>query len=231
MAEGTAEQLKQQGNDCMKAEKYAEAIFHYTHAIKRDPNNSQLYSNRSLAFLKMDQFYLAYVDANETIRLNPKWAKGWYRKAEVEYHTQHFEDAIESFRKALQLSGEEPKVIEQVRKCRRDCDKQTKAEKHIPWVGAAVGFVIGVLIVVFDVALREKPLLLNPALMTIVVMICAAVSYLVARLHRNYLREQRKSLLEPPVDLLGTSDDVKEEEEPLLPKAENIRRRSVRKES
>ena len=59
----------------MNEEKYIEAMFHYTHAVKLDPHNAYLYSNRSLAFLRMQQYYYALDDAKTTIRLMPKWAK------------------------------------------------------------------------------------------------------------------------------------------------------------
>lgn len=63
------------GNQCIKDGKAIEAIFHYTHAIKLDPKNYSLHSNRSLAFLKSEQYYYALEDAKETIRLKPDWAK------------------------------------------------------------------------------------------------------------------------------------------------------------
>ncbi|PSN44163.1 hypothetical protein C0J52_17430 [Blattella germanica] len=69
------QELKERGNECVRKQQYAESIFHYTHAIKLDAQNYSLYSNRSLAFLKMQQFYYAMEDAKETIRLKPDWAK------------------------------------------------------------------------------------------------------------------------------------------------------------
>lgn len=59
----------------MKDKKYEEAILHYTQAIKMAPLNFTLYSNRSLAFSKVHQYYLAMEDANETIKLSPEWPK------------------------------------------------------------------------------------------------------------------------------------------------------------
>lgn len=59
----------------MKNEKFEEAILHYTYAIKLDPTNYTLHSNRSYTFLKVQQYYLALEDANETITLNPSWPK------------------------------------------------------------------------------------------------------------------------------------------------------------
>ena len=69
------ESLKTQGNECVRRKNFAEAVIHYTHAAQKDPKNHMLYSNRSLAFLKLQQFYYALEDAKETIKLQPYWAK------------------------------------------------------------------------------------------------------------------------------------------------------------
>jgi len=50
-------------------------MFHYTHAIKLDPQNYSLYSNRSFAFLMMRQYHYAIEDALMTIQLKPDWSK------------------------------------------------------------------------------------------------------------------------------------------------------------
>lgn len=71
----SVEELRIKGNECVKDGKYIEAVLHYTQASKMDPNNYVLYSNRSFAFLKLNQHYLALQDANETVRLQPQWAK------------------------------------------------------------------------------------------------------------------------------------------------------------
>ena len=67
--------LKERGNDCVREEKYEEAVFHYTHALKIDPLNYSIYSNRSLAFLKMQQYYFSLKDALQAIKIAPDWAK------------------------------------------------------------------------------------------------------------------------------------------------------------
>lgn len=68
-------ELKELGNAAAKDEKYEEAIVYYTHGIKIDPTNFTLYSNRSFAFLKIQQYYHALEDAKHTISLNQTWAK------------------------------------------------------------------------------------------------------------------------------------------------------------
>jgi tetratricopeptide (TPR) repeat protein len=49
-------------------------------AIKVDPADAALYSNRSLCHLKSGEAQDALVDANACIRLRPDWPKGYYRK-------------------------------------------------------------------------------------------------------------------------------------------------------
>lgn len=74
----TANDHKERGNECIKAENFTEAILHYSFAIKLDPNEATFYSNRSVAFLKLNQLYYANEDADKTIQLKPDWAKVIY---------------------------------------------------------------------------------------------------------------------------------------------------------
>jgi len=50
-----AEQYKNQGNEAFKAGRYAEAVTFYGNALGLDPDNHVLYSNRSAAYLKIDE--------------------------------------------------------------------------------------------------------------------------------------------------------------------------------
>lgn len=71
----TSESLKQKGNNAVRSEKFSEAILHYSFAIKLSPNDPILYSNRSFAFLRLQQLYYANEDAEKAIQLKPDWAK------------------------------------------------------------------------------------------------------------------------------------------------------------
>lgn len=64
----------------MKGGNYTEAILHYSFAIKLNPNEATYYSNRSLAFLKLQQLYYANEDAEKAIQLKPDWAKVNFKK-------------------------------------------------------------------------------------------------------------------------------------------------------
>lgn len=71
----TADSLKEKGNVAVRSECYSEAVLHYSFAIKMCPADPILYSNRSYAFLKLQQLYYANEDAEKAIQLKPDWAK------------------------------------------------------------------------------------------------------------------------------------------------------------
>ncbi|KAF4529319.1 hypothetical protein B566_EDAN011413, partial [Ephemera danica] len=198
----TAQELKEKGNACVKSGNFAEAAFHYTHAIKLDPKNYSLYSNRSFAFLKMQQYYYAIEDAKQTIELKPDWAKGYFRKAEVEFATFHFIDALQSYKNALMLQPEDPNLIDAISRTSKEWQKDKKADDQIPWLGAGIGIIIGVLIVIADQVLTNKPSLSHPIMMVLMTISVAMVGYGIARAFRYYVKCQRRSLMEPPADLM-----------------------------
>lgn len=163
-------------------------MFHYTHAIKLDPQNYSLYSNRSFAFLMMQQYHYAMEDALMTIQLKPDWSKGYFRKGEVELRTFRFSEALQSYNKALSLQPNEPKILEAMNTASRSLIKDKRgtlhftklshnyidqnvtelyhfaADQQIPWLGAGVGIILGVIVVIADYVFTNKP--------TLTVLIC-----------------------------------------------------------
>ncbi|XP_048484724.1 hsp70-Hsp90 organizing protein 1 [Plutella xylostella] len=161
----TAEELKAKGNEAVKNEQYIEAVLHYTQAIKLDPNNYVLYSNRSFAFLKLDQHYLSLQDANETVRLQPQWAKGYFRRAEVEAASGLLDEAIISYTRALQLDPHNPKLLEQIRNMTDTQKKKYRDSQNIIWISTCIGLIIGIVVVILDYTLTENPTLTHPLAM------------------------------------------------------------------
>ncbi|XP_076288950.1 serine/threonine-protein phosphatase 5-like [Lasioglossum baleicum] len=213
--EPAVQTLKDRGNACVKEQKYAEAIFHYTNAIKLDTQNYSLYSNRSYAFLKLQQYHFAMEDALMTIQLNPDWTKGYFRKAEVESQTFRFSEALQSYNIALSLQPNEPTILEAMNKVSRLLIKDKRADQQIPWLGAGVGIILGVIVVIADYVFTNKPSLTHPLLMALLTMSIAMLGFGVAKGFRYFVKCQRKSLLEPPMDLFGENkeqaDDVNPE--------------------
>lgn len=67
--------LKEKGNAALQQGNYKEAVKCYTDAIALDPSNHVLFSNRSAAYAKDNQFELALEDAEKTVKLKPDWGK------------------------------------------------------------------------------------------------------------------------------------------------------------
>ncbi|XP_043584849.1 dnaJ homolog subfamily C member 3 homolog isoform X1 [Bombus pyrosoma] len=207
--------FKERGNACVKEQKYEEAMFHYTHAIKLDPQNYSLYSNRSFAFLKLQQYHFAMEDALMTIQLKPDWTKGYFRKAEVESQTFRFSEALQSYNKALSFQPNEPTILEAMNRVTQLLIKDKRADQQIPWLGAGVGIILGVIVVIADNVFTNKPTLMHPFLMALLTMFIAMLGFGIAKGFRYFVKCQRKSLLEPPTDLFGGNkeefDDVEAE--------------------
>ena len=56
MSAPTSEQLKEDGNACMGAGRYVDAMLRYTQAIRAAPRkDASLYANRAFAFTRLGQ--------------------------------------------------------------------------------------------------------------------------------------------------------------------------------
>ncbi|KAI8431412.1 hypothetical protein MSG28_015934 [Choristoneura fumiferana] len=164
-----------------------------------DPNNYVLYSNRSFAFLKLDQHYLSLQDANETIRLQPQWAKGYFRRAEVEAAGGLYDEAIISYTRALQLDPQ-------------------NTNQNIIWVCSCVGLIFGILVVILDYSLTKTPTLSNPFSMVAFSIALSGIGWMAGKAATMMGNDAGKSL-QPPDDL---ANEEKEKEKRLLQKKRNI---------
>ncbi|XP_060594101.1 stress-induced-phosphoprotein 1-like [Ruditapes philippinarum] len=197
-----AEELRQLGNECVKRGDYSEAVLHYSHAIKQDPNNHFIYSNRSLAFLKLQQYYLAEQDAVHAIKLQPKWPKGYFRKGEVEFQVGHYTSALLSYSQALLFEPSNKEVQQAVSRTNDQLVILQKKKRREPWIFCGVGALIGLLIVIADQFLTVKPSIQNVIIQCLMVMTFSSLGYGALRIYRYITDSQTRSLLDPPIDLL-----------------------------
>ncbi|KAF7315205.1 Thioredoxin h [Mycena indigotica] len=101
-----AEAEKSAGNDLYREGKYAEAIEKYGAAIAIAPTSAALYSNRSIAYLKLEppNHDLALADAQKATEVEPKWGKGYVRLGEALQSLEKNEEAVKAFEQAVELS-------------------------------------------------------------------------------------------------------------------------------
>lgn len=124
--------LKDQGNAFFKAGNYLKAAALYTQAIKQDPNNATLYSNRAAAFLNLVKLTKALADAEMTISIRPDWEKGYFRKGCILEAMERYDEAVDAFQVALQYnpqSSEVSKKIKRISQLARDKKRAEEVEK------------------------------------------------------------------------------------------------------
>merc|ERR1711968_105577 len=102
---------KEKGNAFFKEGKFPEAVEQYTEAIKRGPPKAnpechKLYSNRAACYTKLTAMNEAKKDAEKCIELEPKWAKGYSRKATVQFFMKEYDKAMEAYKQGLEQDPE-----------------------------------------------------------------------------------------------------------------------------
>lgn len=95
--------LKDQGNKAFSAKDYDKAIELFTAAIAIDPSNHVLFSNRSAAKTGKKQWGAALEDAEQCIKLNQSWSKGYARKGAALHGARRYDEAIEAYEAGLKF--------------------------------------------------------------------------------------------------------------------------------
>ncbi|XP_078309323.1 uncharacterized protein LOC111101562 isoform X2 [Crassostrea virginica] len=206
------ESLKTQGNECVRSKNFAEAVIHYTHAAQKDPKNHMLYSNRSLAFLKLQQFYYALEDAKETIKLQPYWAKGYFRKGEVHFAVGNYETALLSYEQAFKIEPGDKDLSEAVNRTKKQMAKLRREEARRPWIWGGAGVSVGLLIVVCDQYFTDTPAVQSLILQVLLVVMFMCISLLMCYAYNYINNKDMSALLEPPLDLFGEDNQTNREQ-------------------
>ncbi|OQR78144.1 stress-induced-phosphoprotein 1-like [Tropilaelaps mercedesae] len=108
---------KLKGNELFKKGDYPGAMKHYTEAIKRNPEDAKLFSNRAVCYQKLAEPQLSLKDCDECIRLDPTFVKGYIRKGYALLGLRDTTKARSAFEKALELEPNSTEALEGFKKC------------------------------------------------------------------------------------------------------------------
>ncbi|VDN45471.1 unnamed protein product [Gongylonema pulchrum] len=100
-------ELSEKANCAFLNGNFRKALELYSQAIQIYPGNHVLHSNRSAVFLHLQRFHESLYDAEQSIQINPKWAKGYLRKGDALRAAKKFDKSILSYCQGLALGSAE----------------------------------------------------------------------------------------------------------------------------
>ena len=118
-AEAKAVALKEQGNTELVAGHFLQAIARYSEGLQYAPTNAILLSNRAFAYIKIENYGLALVDADHAIASDPTYAKAFYRRASANYALNHFKLARKDFRAVVKLKPKDKDARAKLAACEK----------------------------------------------------------------------------------------------------------------
>jgi stress-induced-phosphoprotein 1 len=98
-----AEEHREKGNEFFKAQDWANAKNEYDEAIKRNPQDAALYSNRAAALTKLMAHPDALRDLDECLKIDPNFVKAYSRKGAAHFFMKEYHKALEAYEKGLKL--------------------------------------------------------------------------------------------------------------------------------
>lgn len=98
---GDQERVK--GNEEFQAGHFPEAIAHYSEALKRNPTDARVWSNRAACYMKCMDWSRAMSDCDEALKCDPKFLKAYSRKGQVQTYLKQFPQALKTYEAGLQV--------------------------------------------------------------------------------------------------------------------------------
>ena len=97
-------EAKERAIEAFNEQNYKGAVDLLKKAIKLDPDNHIFFSNRAAAHMALEQYDRALVDADECIRLQPTWAKGYSRRGAALFRMDKLGPARDALERTLTLT-------------------------------------------------------------------------------------------------------------------------------
>ncbi|WBW74576.1 serine/threonine protein phosphatase with TPR repeat [Schizosaccharomyces osmophilus] len=109
--------LKNEANSALKEGHVPKAVELYSEAIKLDSQNAILYSNRSFAYFKLEDYGLAIIDATKAIEIDPNFAKAYYRRASAHISLFQPKEAAKDYKMAVNKAPNDATARSKLREC------------------------------------------------------------------------------------------------------------------
>ncbi|GAB5587364.1 hypothetical protein Unana1_02264 [Umbelopsis nana] len=97
---------KELGNKAFQEHRYDQAIAHYTKAIEYDKQNAVYYTNRAMAYLKVERFVEAERDSSSALLLQPKHVKALFRRGMARRQLGKLAEAKADLEESLSLASD-----------------------------------------------------------------------------------------------------------------------------
>jgi len=107
-----AETHRQAGNDFFKAQDWANAKLEYDEAVKRNPKDAKLFSNRAAALTKLLAYPDALRDLDECIKLDPTFVKAYSRKGAAHFFMKEYNMAMKAYEKGLSIDKDNQECLQ-----------------------------------------------------------------------------------------------------------------------
>jgi len=128
------ESVKNKANEIFKQKKYEEAIEEYTKVLEFDVDNkkfnSLILANRALCYQKLKKYTEALRDSNQSIKLNPYYARGYVKRGNVYMELKMFDDAKADFQKAKELDSTVSGVEGFLNDAKKEAEKARKRDYY-----------------------------------------------------------------------------------------------------
>mmetsp|Transcript_91112 Transcript_91112/g.195379 ORF Transcript_91112/g.195379 Transcript_91112/m.195379 type:complete len:566 (-) Transcript_91112:181-1878(-) len=129
-----AEMLKNEGNDCIKKENYAEALSKYgkaldnlkSHAGSEEVSTLQvnLLNNSALCHLKTKDFTAALDATQEALKVDPRSFKALFRRGQARAELGNLAEAVVDVRRASELSPSDKAIAKELEQLRARCKEK-----------------------------------------------------------------------------------------------------------
>jgi len=107
----TAEVHREQGNELFKQQDWKGAKEEYDEAIRRNPTDARLYSNRAAALTNLCAHPEALRDLGECLKLDPTFVKAYSRKAVAHYCMKEYHKALQAYEQGLRISPDSEECL------------------------------------------------------------------------------------------------------------------------